>query len=360
MYFDSILPPNLMFTNNTLELIMSYHESKKNKLKIEVKTDEKEIILSAKSLLRSYSSTKRIVDLKRYKITDLTQFKVYWLDPDNKKHLLMVYSDTKPYYTSTIFPFREGNKWCYVDSNFNKLSDYFDFVFPFNGNYGVVKINNKLALINKSMTLLTQAVFEEIDYKNYRTQRNPPTFSVQKNGKHFIVDSTGQRTIDDSQSLLTCGGGGGYPFGTVNSYSLKGKMGLISTEPTIGRNELSYDTITPAIYDAISTVSSEGEDYYWLVKIDKKYGIIEKKGREKLPIIYDEIRMNRYNERWYDPNKEMLVCVNNKCGFVDVIFNFFTELKYSDALPFNLGFSLVETPGGEWGYIDRKGREYWR
>lgn len=359
LYFDSIIPPHVKFNNNTLELTMSYREYKKNKIKIEVNVTDKEIVLSAKSLLRNYSSAKRIIDLKRNKISDLAQFQVYWLDPDNRKHLLMLHSETKPYYSSVVFPFREGDKWCYVDSNFNKLSADFDFVLPFNGNYGVVKINDKYALINKSMTLLTQAVFDTIDYKNYRTQQNPPRFSVERNGKHFVVDTAGQKVFDDYRYLLTCGGG--YNLRTVISYRLNGSMGLISNEATLQKNGTwSFDTITPAIYDAISTVSLRDSDYFWLVEINKKYGVINKKGLTVLPIIYDEIRMNRYNGRWYDPGKEMLVCINNKCGFVDDIFRPLTELKYIDALPFNLGFSLVETPDGKWGYIDRKGREFWR
>lgn len=77
LYFDSIIPPHVTFNNNTLELTMSYREYKKNKIKIEVNVADKEIVLSAKSLLRNYSGAKRIVDLKRYKISDLAQFQVY-------------------------------------------------------------------------------------------------------------------------------------------------------------------------------------------------------------------------------------------------------------------------------------------
>ncbi len=359
LYFDSIIPPHVKFNNNTLELTMSYREYKKNKIKIEVNIADKEIVLSAKSLLGTYSSAKRIIDLKRYKISDLAQFQVYWLDPDNRKYLIMLHSETKPYYSSAVFPFREGEKWCYVDSNFNKLSADFDFVLPFNGNYAVVKINDKYALINQSMTLLTQAVFDKIDHQDYRAHRNPPRFTVQKNGKFHVIDSIGQVCHDDDRMYRICNSSS--DFSTVSTYFSGAKMGLISKELTLQKNGTwSFDTITPAIYDAISTVSLRDSDYFWLVEINKQYGVINKKGLEVLPIIYDEIRMNRYNERWYDPEKEMLVCINNKCGFVDIIFRPLTELKYKDALPFNLGFSLVETPDGKWGYIDRKGREFWR
>lgn len=376
LYFDSIIPPHVKFNNNTLELTISYREYKKNKIKVEVNVAKKEIILSAKSLLETYSSVKRIVDLKRYKISDLAQFQVYWLDPDNRKHLLMVHSEVKPYYSTAVFPFREGEKWYYVDSNFNKLSADFDFVLPFNGNYAVVKINEKYALINKSMTLLTQAVFDEIDHQTQGAKKKEPWFSAVKYGKSLQIDTMGQKAF--GQIFLTCGSGGRGHYRTVTTYKQDGRMGLLKELFPQKTKASRYDTITPAIYDTISRILFEYKENLWLVKMKGKLGVLDHGGNELLPVIYDEMRIGwnnggdslpiiynsirtfEYNAKWYNPEKEMLVCIDSKCGFIDRNFSLFTELKYKNALPFNLGFSLVETPDGKWGYIDRQGREFWR
>lgn len=355
VYYDSItLPPHLHFSNNVLEMRTSADGVKLDKVKIKVDVTQKEIVLSAKALKKENFrwKTRHTFDLNRYKITDITSFNVYWLNPDNSKIPLTVYSKTKPYYTSSIFPFREGDKWFYVDSNFNKLSDEFDFIYPFYHNYAVVQINNKYALINKAMMLLTQPVFDEISYQSYYNDLKTPYFDVTKDKKQFRVDTTGQEFRGYVSYLRTCGGSNGG-FRRFNTYKLNGKVGLIR------EYDYPFDTITPAIYDAITPIGTQPT--HFIVRIGEKYGVIDIfKGKEKLPIIYDEIRIGRYDNRYYDPDKEMWVCIDNKCGFVDRTFQALTELKYTDGLPFKLGFSLVQTTDGKWGYIDRQGKEYWR
>ncbi len=354
VYYDSItLPPHLHFSNNVLEMKTSADGVKLDKVKIKVDVAQKEIVLSAKALKKESFRWKirHTFDLNRYKITDITSFKVYWLNPDNSKIPLTVYSKTKPYYTSPIFPFREGDKWFYVDSNFNKLSDEFDFVYPFYHNYAVVQINNKYALINKAMMLLTQPIFDEIRYQSYHNDLKTPYFYVTKNKKQFQIDTTGQEFRESYIGPWTCGGDGGYMSKDVVVYKSNGKMGL----------QTLFDTITPAIYDTIMQINKpNAHKLDFVVNIGKKYGVIDSQGKEKLPIIYDEIRIDVYDNWYYDPDKEMLVCIDDKCGFVDRTFQALTELKYTDGLPFKLGFSLVQTTDGKWGYIDRQGKEYWR
>lgn len=375
LYFDSILPPHINLDNNSLEITISYFESGKHKVKVKINTSKKEIILSAKSLINSSYPAQKIINLKRYE--NIEDFNVYWLDPDGNKTKIPIYNTNKQdaSYYSSVFPFREGNNWFYVDSNLNKISENFDFVLPFDGNFSVVKISDKYALINKSMTLLTQAVFDKIDLQSYGTKEKVPWFSAMKNGKRLQIDTMGQR-IYNGKDLLTCGVRTSYSS-TLTIYKQDGKMGLIK-DMGPQKSGWHYDTIIPAIYDTISRISYEYKENYWLVKLKDKYGVLNNDGNELLPVIYDEvrvgwnidgellptiynsIRISGYNERWYSPEKEILVCIDNKCGFIDKNYQLFTELKYQNAFPFILGFSIVKTHDGKWGYIDRKGREYWR
>lgn len=96
-----------------------------------------------------------------------------------------------------------------------------------------------------------------------------------------------------------------------------------------------------------------------MVRLSDKYGIIDPNGEVLLPIIYDEIRMDN-STPWEYNYKEVVVCINGKCGFADKSWEISIDLKYLDAQPFNLGFALVKTTDGKWGYIDKKGKEYWR
>lgn len=197
-----------------------------------------------------------------------------------------------------------------------------------------------------------------------------------KNGKSLQIDTMGQKVY--GQKFLTCGSGGNGHYRTVTTYKQDGRMGLVKELFPQKTGASRYDTITPAIYDTISRILFEYKENLWLVKMKGKFGVLDHGGNELLPVIYDEMRIGwnnggdslpiiyssirtfEYNAQWYNPEKEMVVCIDNKCGFIDRNFSLFTELKYKDALPFNLGFSLVETPDGKWGYIDRQGREYWR
>lgn len=362
VYYDSIfLPPYLKLNGHTLELqtncyLGSISEIVKgihtNNIKLKVNIKKKELLLSAKNTYKRPTKMMFTFELDQYKITNPEQFKVYWLDPNGHKTLLTIHSD-KSYFPSSIFPFREGDKWFYVDSSLNRLSANFDFVLPFNGNYSIVKVNNKYALINKSLELLTQPVFDTIKLQS--NNDIPPVFLAVKNGENLTIDTTGQLSIRPYS--LACGFSHGSLF-SVRFYEVNGKMGLLNMGHLNSRNN-PIDTLTPAIYDAISRVS-EDRDYYLLVEIDNKIGVINNKGKEILPIAYDEIRTKQYRNGLQYTENEILACINHQCGFLDRKFHFFTELKYTDAMPFNLGFSLVQTSDGKWGYIDKKGKEYWK
>lgn len=354
IYLDKLqVPPSLTLTKNILTFNGNKDEFYSKKLKIKVNKNKKEIYFIASSVRTSkilqtsdYKFTLSF-NLDKYNVKDPTNYRFYWLDPDKKARVLNVRNTEKIFHSNTIFPFREADEWFYVDSNFNKLDDEnYDFVYPFYFNYSIVKIKDKYALINKALELITQPIFDTIRFQNdpLRSQQ----FIVQKGGKSFEIDTNGQVYYNDSHGIGCRFSNGG--ISNFHTYKSNGKLGLEIYNET-GRES----KLLPPIYDHLTAYTND----FALVRLSDKYGIIDPNGEVLLPIIYDEIRMDN-STPWEYNYKEVVVCINGKCGFADKSWEISIDLKYLDAQPFNLGFALVKTTDGKWGYIDKKGKEYWR
>ena len=91
-----------------------------------------------------------------------------------------------------------------------------------------------------------------------------------------------------------------------------------------------------------------------------KFGLIDDKGNEVVPPIYDEIVVTS--------EKGILkVKMNNKYGFIDFNGNNITDIKYDDAYDFCEGFAIVniggtlnkrgKISGGKWGFVNVNGDE---
>jgi len=269
-------PPSLVLDSNTLTFNSNHKDFFKKRLKIKVNKKEKEVFLytvsrwQRKNVLSFDPRLTVTFELNKYKIKEAINYNFYWLDPDGKTTEINVSTHSKAFHSGPIYPFRQGNDWFYVDSNLNTIGDKsFDFVYPFYFNYAVVKIKDKYALINKAFEPLTQAIFDTINYQNYDTLKSP-VFSVIKDGNYFHIDTNGQ-VFSKERPILRCGGTGGMQF--FNTYKLDGKFGLEI------REEKGYKKL-PAIYDSITTVA----DFLALVQISDKYGLVDSRGKELLPL----------------------------------------------------------------------------
>ena len=100
--------------------------------------------------------------------------------------------------------------------------------------------------------------------------------------------------------------------------------------------------VIPARYDA-AWYFREG---LARVKINGKYGFIDKSGTLVIPA--------RYDDAW--PFSEGLagVEINGKRGFIDKSGTLVIPARYNDARDFSEGLALVKT-GGKYGYIDKSG-----
>ena len=92
----------------------------------------------------------------------------------------------------------------------------------------------------------------------------------------------------------------------------------------------------------------KGEYYEGLamVRLDKKYGFIDKTGKEVIPIKYDDVE--EFSENLAK------VKLNGKYGFIDRIGKEVIAIKYDAAMKFSEGLAFVGL-NGKWFYINRKG-----
>ena len=84
------------------------------------------------------------------------------------------------------------------------------------------------------------------------------------------------------------------------------------------------------------------------VMLNKKWGFINKEGKEIFPLKYDLVS--------YFENGFARVKLNGKWGFIDLQGKEICQLKYDDALDFENGFAKVFLD--EELYIDGNGIEY--
>ena len=94
----------------------------------------------------------------------------------------------------------------------------------------------------------------------------------------------------------------------------------------------------------------KGEYYEGLamVRLDKKYGFIDKTGKEVIPIKYDNA--------WGFSEGLANVRLNNKWGFIDKTGKEVIPIKYDDAESPSEGLAKVKL-NDKYGFIDKTGKE---
>ncbi len=117
-------------------------------------------------------------------------------------------------------------------------------------------------------------------------------------------------------------------------------LGAETAEPT----GWTITEVVPCKYDGASNFS-EG---LAPVKLNGKWGFIDKLGNEVVPCKYDDV--------YHFSEGLAMVKLNGKWGFIDKLGNEVAPCKYDDAEEFFDGLALVAL-NGKYGFIDKTGRE---
>lgn len=241
-------------------------------------------------------------------------------------------------YSQNKFPFSKNNKWFYVDTAMKKVSNKtYDFVFPFQGGYAVVKQNNKYGVIDGNEKTIISFQYDTIQFNYY------PPFYCTKNKQMLCLDIN-EKPI---RMEATCGlSSSGHMFFT---YTKNNKIGI-----------LQYNQ--PYVADSLPNIYDEFYEYFCgvaIVRIHKKWGTINLNNQIITPIALDSIQMI-LSLSDFDKYKLIKYYSKSKVGFINTSGVTVTKPKYKDSY-FNLmQFTLVRTSKNKLVYIDSKGKEYYK
>lgn len=253
--------------------------------------------------------------------------------------LLFTFFLTDKYFCQDIFPFRQGDKWFYVDKSFKPISSKrYLFIYPFIGSRAVVRQNNKYGVIDDKEKTIIPFEYDTISYfyPYFDCVKNKNLYQIDLNGK-IIPTITGAcgGVTSSSRSCFT--------------YTKGNKIGLLD----FYKNSTKPDSL-PNKYDEFI----EFNDGIAAVKIGKKWGIINCLGKVITDFILDSVVVTEYTNR--DRDKLCKYFINGQMGFLNGLGKIVTTTKFKD-LVFNYNeFSLVKINDNRLVYIDNKGREYYK
>ena len=121
----------------------------------------------------------------------------------------------------------------------------------------------------------------------------------------------------------------------ADPYIQNGKIGFV--------NNIQGDIVVSCKYEDAGNFS-EG---LAVVKLNGKWGYIDKLGHEVIPCKYDEA---------CDFSEDLAVVVLGGCGYVDKLGHEVIPCKYDEAHGFSEGLAVVAF-GNKWGYVDKLGHE---
>lgn len=244
--------------------------------------------------------------------------------------------------------------------NIYDKKDVFDEVAFLVCNKGVWNKVNLLGVVNRFNKQLIPIKYDEIDHDFVEILKEEGLIRAKKNGKWGFLDKSGKEIIPFVyENVWNFKSGSAFvskdqKWGSINPFgnleieikydeiwdykdlvfvTLKGKSGIYSE----WNMDLKYDGI------------SDFNENFSAVSINKKWGYINQKGREIIPI--------KYESTWGFSYGYARVKLNGKWGYLDKTGTVITEFKYTDALDFDDSLFAAVCINKKWGIIDRFGNE---
>lgn len=140
--------------------------------------------------------------------------------------------------------------------------------------------------------------------------------------------------------LATLGAKGEYRGYSYNSFS-----GL---SVNIVGPEVYTDKNGQGVFEQYVVSTTFNDDGFSVVIKNGKYGVIDRKGNEVIPVQYDDLR--------FEDNGIAAVRKDGKWGYINVNGEEVTPAIYNDAVFFEKGLAAVKKEN-KWGYINTKGEE---
>ncbi len=124
---------------------------------------------------------------------------------------------------------------------------------------------------------------------------------------------------------------------------------------TLEKEHMKAEAAKAPKYDKVWDYDSNG---LAIVKKDDKYGLIDRAGKEILPVEYDDISTTEFNDSWFGIDYLNYYCVekDGKEWLADKTGRQVTDSKYDKIYGFKNGYAIVEVEKGIEYFIDRTGK----
>lgn len=277
----------------------------------------------------------------------------------NKK-ILLVICIVSISFAQNLVPYRIGDKWGYAEMGTKKLviPAIYNYVKPFIGDIGMVKIFDKWGFIDRSGNVITPIKYSYIaDFS-----RSGFTYCIY-NGKYGMLNIKGNEIIPavyTGRSYFTTGyikmyqGDTNCYFDTLghniteatvlNMGNTRGEFTLIKTGEKYGLKDSFGKIITKRPYSSISQFN----DNYAVVSLDYKYGVIDKNGNEVIPLAYNNIDGITDNVTAF--------LLNDKYGIMDISGKILVQPTYGELSRYTDNLFLA-TLNSQKSIIDKNGKE---
>lgn len=231
--------------------------------------------------------------------------------------------------TARLVPYRKGTQWGYADRQGRLVLPLrYDEAGPFIDEVAWVRLGGRYGYIDGNGNFLTPVQYDRAG--NFQAGRA----TVALGDSVFAISVSGKPATEapaEEEEYLAQG-------------DLVRQNGKVGFRFTVG------SAVVPAIYDEVQDLYHDG---LLLVRQGAKWGAVDNRGRQRLPLEYDAIRATEQNGYAFP-----VVEQQGRFGYLGPSGKLIVKPKYAAAEPFVAGVARVTTTDGRTGYIDENGREY--
>jgi hypothetical protein len=259
-----------------------------------------------------------------------------------------------------LFAVKQGKQWYLLDATGRVAgSASYDDIKDFNGLYAVVKKQGQAGLINARGSWAIEPMYDSLQ------MMSPQTVLYYSGGGSGIINLFTRQTVFSAQSIEPLSS-------SLYKTSFEGKTGMYDYRGYMVIS-MEYDYISGVTRDSVLTVEKDDKKglmslqgktilkpsqlYQELhvmreeragVKINNKYGFIDRNGKLRIA--------NRYEGIGSFSENMVAIRIRGKWGFIDKAEELRVQPIYEEVQDFRKGTAPVKMDG-KWGFVNKTGRE---
>lgn len=259
-----------------------------------------------------------------------------------------------------IYAVKQGKQWYLLDAT-GRVSggSSYDYISDFKGLYAIVKKQGQAGLINSRGSWAIEPIYDSLQ------MMSPQTVLYYSKGRSGIINLFTKQTVFSAENIEPVNA-------SLYKTSFEGKTGMYDYRGYMVIS-IEYDYISGVTKDSILTVEKDGNTglmslhgktilkpsklYQELhvmreervgVKINNKYGFIDRNGRLRIA--------NRYEGIGSFSESMAAIKIRGRWGFIDKEEELRVQCIYDEVQDFRKGTAPVKRDS-KWGFVNKTGRE---